>query len=98
MRNFKGYKMATKAKKPAAKKTAVKAAPVVATPKAPEEPIHFEVNRPIRVKGEKYAGLVGTVLQVDHEALEVLVQIQGVKDGGPVDVLEWFASDALEAV
>lgn len=57
----------------------------------------FRVWDVARIKGGKYAGLVGTVTEVKTGTDRVRVKVDGVKDNEPVTVERWFSARELEA-
>ena len=59
----------------------------------------FKVHEPARIRTGKYAGLVGTVTETveeDGKQLGVRLDIQGVRDGVPVDKHQWFNYSQVE--
>jgi transcription antitermination factor NusG len=86
--------MATKAKKPAAKKavTVAKAAPVA--------PVKFtgRVNDAVRVKYGELDGAIGKVQAINGGGSAVLVLVQGIHNSRPVDSLETYHPTWLEVV
>ena len=59
----------------------------------------FKVHEPARIRTGKYAGLVGTVTETvedDGKQTGVRLEIQGVKDGEPVDKQLWFKRSQVE--
>jgi transcription antitermination factor NusG len=86
--------MATKAKKPAAKKavTVAKAAPVA--------PVKFtgRVNDAVKITEGQLAGAVGKVQAIERGGEVVQVLVQGIHNGQPVDSLDTYGPTWLEVV
>lgn len=83
--NFKGQQMAT-AKKTVVKKV-VKATRVTG---APVKKVDAKINQATRLIDGEYAGLVGTVQKISEDGTRCKLLVEGVKDGEPVRVLDWF--------
>jgi ribosomal protein L24 len=56
----------------------------------------FRIHQTARVVAGKYAGTVGTVVEVTPQ--RVRVHIEGIFNGEPVNVSPWLAPSALEVV
>ena len=59
----------------------------------------IKVHEPARIRTGKYAGMVGTVTETvveDGQQTGVRLDIQGVKEGEPVNKQLWFKRSAVE--
>lgn len=59
----------------------------------------FKVHEPARIRTGKYAGLVGTVTETVEDGGQqtgVRLDIQGVREGEPVNKQLWFKRSAVE--
>jgi transcription antitermination factor NusG len=94
MKNFKGYKMVTKAKKPAAKK----AAPVAKTLQDVKIKFQGKVNEAVTITQGPLQGAVGKVQAIEAGGTIVQVLVQGIHNGKPVDSLDTYGPTWLEVV
>lgn len=88
--------MGTPKKAVAAKK--VTATATAAPAAAAKQKVAIAVNKAVRVSGEEFAGLVGSVEGISEDGFDALVHIAGVKDNQPFEVRDWFPAARLQEV
>jgi transcription antitermination factor NusG len=94
--------MATKAKKPAAKKAVIvyTAGEKVSGKTVAVVPLRFtgRVNDAVKITEGKLAGAVGKVQSIEAGGAVIQVLVQGIHNGQPVDSLDTYGPAWLEVV